>query len=54
MTKETYVKPEVRSEILEPGALAHAGSGGTGSGSDSFGWLQFFANPSCGYCCDDD
>ncbi len=48
MTRETYVKPEVRSEVLEPGALAQAGSG-----SDSFGWLQFFANPSSGYCCDE-
>ena len=29
MTKETYVKPAVISEILDPEALAGAGSGGS-------------------------
>lgn len=29
MTKESYVKPDVSSEVLEPGALASAGSPGT-------------------------
>jgi hypothetical protein len=28
MIKETYVKPEVKSEILEPEALSSCGSGG--------------------------
>jgi hypothetical protein len=28
MTKETYIKPEVKTEILEPEALACAGSAG--------------------------
>ena len=28
MTKETYVKPAVKSEILDPEALAGPGSGG--------------------------
>ena len=32
MTKESYVKPDVSSEVLEPGALAQSGSGGTGDG----------------------
>ncbi|MFC1893830.1 hypothetical protein ACFLYR_07405 [Chloroflexota bacterium] len=48
MKKEPYVKPEVTSEMLDPGALGDAGSP---TGGDKC-WLQFFSNPSCGFCCE--
>ena len=48
MQKELYVKPEITSEILEPGALGSTGSGG---GGDKF-MLQFLKNPSAGLCCE--
>jgi hypothetical protein len=48
MTKEPYVKPEVKSEILEAEALSSMGSP-TGNRR----WLQCAPRPSCGFCCDD-
>ena len=51
MTKESYVKPDVSSEVLEPGALAQSGSGNGGGGGGSSPWLEA-VNPSFGVCCD--
>jgi hypothetical protein len=48
MRKEEYVKPEVKSEILEPGALAQAGSGG----GDTNPWIEWWNQPSSGACCE--
>ncbi len=47
MSKEPYVKPELTSETLEPGALCQFGSG------LNMTFLQAFVNPSCGFCCDE-
>ena len=56
MLKELYVKPEIKSEMLEPGALAGGGSGG---GGDADGFLRQYGgpppialfNPFFGFCC---
>lgn len=48
MLKERYVKPEVTSEVLEPGALGTSGSP-AGGGDVSFPVQIFF--PSFGFCC---
>ena len=49
MTKETYVKPDVNSEILEAEALCNTGSP---TGNDQK-WLKWAPRPSCGFCCDE-
>jgi len=49
MLKEPYMKPEIRSETLEPEALCCTGS--TVCTGDH-GWLQGWYNPSAGFCCD--
>lgn len=48
MTREPYIKPDVTSEELEPGALGTLASGG---GTDPV-WLCFIYKPSFGICCD--
>lgn len=49
MLKERYTKPEVTSEVLEPGALGTNGSGAGGGGGGSFP-VQILI-PSFGVCC---
>ena len=46
MNKETYVKPLVRSDVLEPDALCHTGSGSTRQ------MVNWYYNASCGVCCE--
>jgi len=47
MLKEPYVKPEVKSEILEPEALCSAGSGG------GFDWISGHNKASASVCCEE-
>ncbi len=49
MLRETYLKPEIKSEVLKPGALATDGSGVTGGGSEP-GPIQVLF-PLFGICC---
>jgi hypothetical protein len=49
MLKERYVKPEVKSETLEPEALC---TGGSNTRYQNKIWLKWFRNPSAGVCCD--
>ena len=51
--KEIYVKPEIATEVLKPGALAAAGSDATGGDGGDGDWaiLQIW-NPLGGICCD--
>jgi hypothetical protein len=46
MTREMYVKPDVRSDVLEPEALCCTGSNQTKV------MLSWFYNASCGVCCE--
>ena len=46
MSKELYEKPEIKSEVLEPGALAQNGSGGEAGGLPIDQDQPFF-----GLCC---
>lgn len=52
MSRELYVKPEIKSEMLEPGALAGGGSGGGSDpgGGGSQGPISMFW-PLFGICC---
>lgn len=50
MPKELYLKPEITSEVLEPGALLATGSGTNGGGGDEQAWLD--AGAWIGACCD--
>ena len=54
MRKEPYLKPEVTSEVLEPGALGCTGSGGGGGGDGGGGGgsgpVQIM-RPFFGLCC---
>jgi hypothetical protein len=50
MSKEVYIKPTVKSEILEPDALACAGSSG-GYNPARVSWGKFMSNSTC---CDKD
>jgi hypothetical protein len=52
LSKETYLKPSVTSEVLEPGALACYGSP-TGTQEPVQPWLAGVPNPSCGFCCEE-
>ena len=47
MLRETYIRPEITSEVLKPGALATDGSGVT----QEPGPLQIL-RPLFGICCD--
>ena len=49
MPKEPYVKPEVKSEVLEPGALGCSGS----PAGCNHPWIDAFKQPSCDFCCDE-
>lgn len=51
MPKEPYVKPQIRSESLEPGALGAPGSDGVGGGGGNKFMLSFFPKPCWGVCC---
>lgn len=53
MRKEPYLKPEVTSEVLEPGALGSCGSpggDGGGAGGGGGGPVQIL-RPFFGLCC---
>jgi hypothetical protein len=52
LIKEKYIKPEVTSEVIEPGALASYGSPETNL-QPEHPWLHFIKNPSCGFCCEE-
>jgi len=54
MPKESYLKPEIKSETLEAGAIGGYGSpeGAGGGGNNNKSWLTNWANPSFGVCCD--
>jgi hypothetical protein len=49
MPKELYVKPEVKSETLEPEALC---AGGSDTQYQNKIWIKWLRNPSAGVCCD--
>ena len=54
--KEIYVKPEIATEVLKPGALAGSGSDAAGGdpgdpGGGDFNPIQIL-NPLFGWCCD--
>jgi hypothetical protein len=49
MPKELYLKPEIKSEDVEPGALAAFGSPG---GREPF-IFKCAPEPSGGFCCED-
>ena len=51
MKKETYIKPEIKSDLVEPGALASVRMCSGGGGGSKF-LLQFVRNPSGGVCCE--
>jgi hypothetical protein len=48
MPKELYVKPEVKSEILEPGALCSSGSP-----NGNRDWIQGNNKASVSVCCEE-
>jgi len=47
MLKEPYIKPEVKSEILEPEALCSAGSG------RGFDWMSGYNKATSSVCCEE-
>ena len=51
MQKEHYLKPEVTSEVLEPGALGDPGSGGGGGGGGGGSGPVQMLRPFFGICC---
>ena len=53
MLKEPYLKPEIKSEVLEPGALATVGSPpGGGDDNGGGGGPVDILMPFFGLCCD--
>lgn len=51
MNKEPYLKPEIKSDLVEPGAMATVREG-SGGGTGCKFMLQFIRNPSGGVCCE--